>query len=798
VTVGGVTLERGASSGTALADSARTHKSALRRLIALLPHGRSLPEADWARRHRGMVWLVWLNAVGLLVFALARGNSIGHSLFEITPITACAIAAGIPRLGRRVRTGVVAIGLLTSSSVLVHLWDGQTEAHFYFFVMVTVLSIYEEWFPYLLGVAYVLLHHGIAGVLDPTSVYNHPGAWANPWEWAGIHALFIAALGFANIATWRMNEDLRAQNARAYRDTLASEERFRSAFDDAPIGMALVNAAGAIRRANRRLTDLTGHPGDQLLEMSLDDLADSGEPWRPTRVDGEEERRFKRADGTGGWCLWQHTFVDEAEPYWICQFVDISRRKQAESQLTHRANHDPLTGLPNRTLFGRRLGKALSDARADGGRLAVTFLDLDDFKLINDSLGHEAGDQLLTAVSERLRRVMRPSDVVARFGGDEFTFCFENVDDERHARRIAERLGSVLRAPFVIQGESRFITASLGIKLSRGEETAEALLADADAAMYRAKELGKARAEFFDESMRQRVVERLELETGLRDAIERGQLRVDYQPAVDLRSGEMVGVEALLRWDHPTLGTVAPDRFIPIAERTGLILPIGEWVLREACNQVARWQEDGTERASELTMAVNVSARQLLSDDLVDVVRAAFEDAGIPPDRLCLEVTESAVIADPDAALETLRELAELGVGLAIDDFGIGYSSLGNLRDLLPVDVLKIDRSFVSGMNSRSEDHAIVESVLQLAKALGVRAIAEGVETTDQADALRDLGCVYAQGYHYARPGKPHAVDELLRREALNEPLAEPDPGAAADSADGMGAGGFEPPTSRV
>jgi diguanylate cyclase (GGDEF)-like protein/PAS domain S-box-containing protein len=730
-----------------------------------------------------MVWLVWLNALGLGLFALARGNSVGHSLVEITPIAMCAVAAGMPRLGRRLRTAVVAIGLLTSSAVLVHLWDGQIEAHFYFFVMVTVLSIYEEWFPYLLGVAYVVLHHGIAGVLDPTSVYNHSGAWGNPWEWAAIHGGFIAALGLANIATWRMNEDLRADNARAHRDTLASEERFRSAFDDAPIGMALVDSAGRLRRANRRMTELTGHPPARLVEMSLDDLVAAGESWRPTRADGEEERRFQHADGTTGWCLWQHTHVDESEPYWICQFVDISRRKHAESQLTHRANHDPLTGLPNRAMFTRRLGEALREARAGGGRLAVVFLDLDDFKLVNDSLGHDAGDRLLTAVAERLSRVMRPTDVLSRFGGDEFTFCVENVDDEQHARRIAERLGSVLRAPFVVDGETRFVTASLGLKLSAGDEPSEALLADADAAMYRAKELGKARAEFFDETMRQRVMERLELETALRDAVQRGQLRLDYQPAVDLRNGEVVGVEALIRWDHPTLGAVEPDRFIPVAERTGLILPIGEWVLREACAQVARWQEHGSPRAGELTMAVNVSARQLLSDDLVDVVRAAFQDAGVPPERLCLEVTESAVIADPDSALETLRELAELGVGLAIDDFGIGYSSLGNLRDLLPVDVLKIDRSFVSGINLRDDDHAIVESVLQLANALGVRAIAEGVETVAQADALRDLGCVYAQGFHYARPGRPGAVDELLRREALGEP---------------MGAGGFEPPTSRV
>lgn len=750
--------------------SPRAGKRGLRRVLSLLPHGRSLPEADWARRHRGMVWLVWAHALGLGLFALARGNSLGHSLVEAVPIATCALAAGTPRLGRRVRTAVVAIGLLTSSAILVHLWDGQIEAHFHFFVMVTVLSIYEEWFPYLLGVAYVVLHHGIAGVLDPTSVYNHAGAWANPWEWAAIHGAFIAALGVANIATWRMNEDLRAQNARAYRSTLASQERFRSAFDDAPIGMALVDAGGRMLRVNRRLAELTGHPLERLTTMSLDDLAAAGEAWRLPRTNGEEERRFEHADGTTGWCLWQHTFVDDqSDPYWICQFVDISRRKHAESQLSHRAHHDSLTGLPNRALFVHKLEQALHDARRDGTRLAVTFLDLDDFKLINDSLGHDVGDRLLTAVAERLQRVVRPTDALARFGGDEFTFCFGNVDDERHARRIAERLSSVLRAPFVVDGEPRFVTASLGLKITDGTETSDALLADADAAMYRAKELGKARAELFDETMRQRVIERLEMETGLREAVERGQLRLDYQPAVDLGSGHLVAVEALVRWDHPERGVVMPDRFIPIAERTGLILPIGEWVLREACKQLAHWRQEGEPRAADITMAVNISARQLLSEDLVDVVRAAFEDARVPPEQLCLEVTESAVIADPETALETLRKLAALGVGLAIDDFGVGYSSLGNLRDLLPVDVLKIDRSFVSGMNLRKDDQAIVESVLQLASALGVRAVAEGVETVEQVEALRSLGCHYAQGFHYARPGTSHAVAELLRRDALDE-----------------------------
>ena len=365
---------------------------------------------------------------------------------------------------------------------------------------------------------------------------------------------------------------------------------------------------------------------------------------------------------------------------------------------------------------------------------------------------------------------MRPEDLLARFGGDEFTVCLGGVDDDRHALRIADRLASSLRAPFVLDAEQRFITASVGVSLAGDAASAEGLLGDADAAMYRAKELGKARCELFDDTMRTRAVERLELETGLRDAVERGELRLVYQPAVSLADGCVAGVEALLRWDHPTLGLIAPDRFIPMAERTGLIMPIGEWVLHEACRQLSRWREDGTPRAHELTMAVNVSARQLVSAALLGQVQDALTAAGVEADQLCLEVTESAVVADPDAALETLNALKQLGVRLAIDDFGTGYASLGNLRDLLPVDVLKIDRSFVDGMSLRRDDRAIVESVLGLAHSLGLRTVAEGVETAEQAAALRSMGCSHAQGYHYARPGHPGAVSELLRRELNAEP----------------------------
>ena len=728
-------------------------RTRLRQFVEALPRGRTLPPEVWQRRHRWMTLLVWSQAIGLVAYGLISGQAVGHSVLEGVPVAACALAAGA-NLSRRVRTGAVAVGLLTASAVLVHLMGGRIEAHFHFFVMVTILSTYEEWFPYLLGVAYVVLHHGLVGVLEPGIVYDHAAAIENPWKWAGVHALFIAALGAANIVGWRLNEEVRAEMR-------ASEERFRTAFDDAPIGMALVGPEGRLHRVNRRLDEMTGYAPEDMLGLSLDDLHAHEEPWRPGEAGSEQERQFRRSDGTTGWCLWQWTLVEEGqEAYYVCHFLDVTRRKEAETELSYQAHHDSLTGLPNRTHFARRLAAALD--RGDG--LAVAFVDIDDFKVINDSLGHGAGDRLLAVVAERLRRVLRPGDLLARFGGDEFTALLEGVKDSRHALRVAERLASALRAPFELDGEQRFVTASVGVTVSGSDlSDAEELLRDADAAMYRAKELGKARCELFDQSMRSRAVERLELEAGLRSALERDELRLHYQPAVELGSGRVVSVEALLRWEHPKHGLLAPLRFIPLAEQTGLILPIGEWVIREACRQLASW---GT---SDLSVAVNVSPRQLASEGLVRTVSEALEDAGLEPERLCLEITESAVIADPDAALGQLRGLKEIGVRLAVDDFGIGYSSLANLRDLLPVDILKIDKSFVDGLHASSEDRTIVESVVGLARSLGLDAVAEGVETADQAEALALMECSHAQGYHYAKPQTPAAVSQLLRAGALGE-----------------------------
>jgi diguanylate cyclase (GGDEF)-like protein len=432
---------------------------------------------------------------------------------------------------------------------------------------------------------------------------------------------------------------------------------------------------------------------------------------------------------------------------------DISDRKEAELELSHAALHDALTGLPNRALFHDRLGLALRRTERRSGSVAVLFCDLDRFKVVNDSLGHDAGDRLLVDVAKRIGAALRPADTVARFGGDEFTMLCEDVAGEIEAATIAQRIVDVFRDPFLLEDGEVFLATSLGIAIARGaDDRAEDLIRDADAAMYRAKERGKGRYEIFDEAMRADAVARLETESALRRALERGELRLHYQPEVELATGTITGYEALVRWQHPTRGLLGPSAFIPLAEETGLIVGIGEWILREACTEAQRWTEP-------LTLAVNLSARQLAQHDLVAMVRAAMAETGTDPSRLCLEITESAVMESGTATTAQLRALKSLGVQLAIDDFGTGFSSLAHLRRF-PVDVLKIDGTFVAGLGQEPQDASIAAAVISLAHALGLKTVAEGIETDEQLAILKELGCNLGQGYLFARPLPP---EEALR-----------------------------------
>ena len=426
----------------------------------------------------------------------------------------------------------------------------------------------------------------------------------------------------------------------------------------------------------------------------------------------------------------------------------------------HQALHDSLTDLPNRLLFLERLRHALDSAKRDESLSAVLFLDLDNFKIINDSLGHEEGDKLLRIIGHRLQKCSRPADTTARLGGDEFAVLLENIEGVGDAVHVAQRVASELRTPFHLQGRELTVTSSVGIALSNTTyEQPEDLLRDADVAMYQAKKAKKTH-EVFNPSMYIQALERLEIEENLRRAVGENSLEIYYQPILRLDTTEIVGVEALLRWGDAEREILLPSEFIPIAEETGLIIPAGEWVLEKACRQAKKWNEH-YETCSELKVCVNLSARQFQHSGLLDSVGRALQETGLKASNLHLEITESAMMDDEQYAKRILGELKDLGLKVSIDDFGTGYSSLSYLRDL-PADFLKIDQSFVQGMEENAADAAITRLVIDLAHTLGLAAIAEGVERTGQLSKLRAMGCDLGQGYHFSKPLPAEAMEELL------------------------------------
>jgi diguanylate cyclase (GGDEF)-like protein/PAS domain S-box-containing protein len=444
------------------------------------------------------------------------------------------------------------------------------------------------------------------------------------------------------------------------------------------------------------------------------------------------------------------------------QIGRVIERKRLDARLAYHALHDPLTGLPNRVLFTDRLRQALQKLERSGARLAILFMDLDGFKEINDQAGHEAGDALLVALGQRLRGLVRPGDTVARFGGDEFTVLCEEVAGEDEAAGIAERIVRGLEEPFVSGRGPVEVSASIGIAIgSAPDEAPEELLRNADAAMYRTKATGGAGYEIHDRAARARVMSRRGAEQALRRAIDRRQLRLLYQPSIALASGAICGIEALVRWQHPERGLLEAEEIIPVAERSGLIVPLGGWVIEEACRQASRWRATlpGDLHPS---VWVNLSLRQLHAGTLPEAVALALRKTGLDPRALCFEITESAIMDNLESSASSLARLKQLGIGLSIDDFGTGYSSLASLRRL-PVGQLKIDRSFVEGLGQSDRDNAIVAAVIDLAHALELQVVAEGVETREQLDRLRALGCDGAQGFLFARPLPAEAMETLLQ-----------------------------------
>jgi diguanylate cyclase (GGDEF)-like protein len=456
----------------------------------------------------------------------------------------------------------------------------------------------------------------------------------------------------------------------------------------------------------------------------------------------------------------------------------------ARNELDRLARLDPLTGLPNRVFLGEGFDRMLETARKQHGRLAVVFVDLSGFKKINDTYGHDVGDQLMVAVAERMGHAVGDEDVIVRYGGDQFVVFSPDATNAPTAERIARRLIRAIETPFERGDEVLHVSASIGVALTEDRcNRPDEVLRDADAAMYQAKALGPGRYALFDRAMRDAITPS-SAERRLREALENGEFRLLYQPIVSLWTKRMVGVEALLRWEDPTRGVVGPNSFIGALEETGLIVPVGHWIVEEVCRQTHRWQHEFPDRPP-LNVKVNVTARQLAQSDFVDHLRHAIETTKADPDRLCLEITEGALMYDTQASWASLREVKRLGLTIALDDFGTGYSSLSYLRRF-SLDLLKIDNSFIEGLGTSREDETIVEHVIAMAKALSIVTVAEGVETADQVEHLRMLGCDLAQGYYFSHPQPPHIIDQLMERDGNKaewQPVPPPDDSSVDDAA---------------
>jgi diguanylate cyclase (GGDEF)-like protein/PAS domain S-box-containing protein len=546
-----------------------------------------------------------------------------------------------------------------------------------------------------------------------------------------------------------------------------SERRFRSVVESANDAIILMNHRGEIMSWNRSAETIFGYAENEILGKSVSILFPASYSEHLSQKNGCDplfssgvlrpgatatELNGIKCDGCefpleitlSSWKTGEGVFYSGI-------VRDVTERKSLENQLMHQALHDPLTNLANRVLFRDRVSHALDKFRRARTPVGVLFLDLDNFKNINDTLGHDAGDQLLIYVAERLGACLRSSDTAARLGGDEFAILVEDAVEMKGALLVAERIKNVLREPFLLNGKKIFVGSSIGIAItSCANEGPEELLRNADVAMYMAKSQGKDRCAVFESTMHDALIQRVQLEADMRTAIDQKQFEVYYQPILNLNSERVVGLEGLVRWRHPKHGLILPLDFIPLAEETGLIMPLGQWILEEACEKTREWQilygyGDG------LSISINIGSRQIQDDSLVDVVETALAKSGLPPQSLILEITENTMLTNAEAIIKKLTELKRLGVRFAIDDFGTGYSSLSYLQRF-PVDILKIDKSFVDKISPDNEGAAVAKAIITMSDSLHLKTIAEGIENCGQKNQLRGLGCELGQGFHFAKP----------------------------------------------
>jgi diguanylate cyclase (GGDEF)-like protein/PAS domain S-box-containing protein len=588
--------------------------------------------------------------------------------------------------------------------------------------------------------------------------------WTDPTSGLAVGALLVTALVvLRQILAVRENVRLLAEHA-----ARQNEARFRSLVQHSSDVIIVTRADGTVRFVSPSATRVFGYDPAEMLRHSVSELLHPDDRERAATffrnaaqapgVTGPVEWRFRQPDGS-----WLHAEIlatnllhDHTVKGVVLNTRDVSERRRLEEQLTHQAFHDPLTGLANRALFRDRVSHALALAQRRGSPVTVLFLDVDDFKKVNDSLGHAEGDRLLIAAAERFLACARSADTVARLGGDEFAILIEGTDGRDG---LPERIAAAMSHPFSLSGNQLRVTASIGVATASPSDRADDVLRNADMAMYAAKRLGKGRAATYESRMYADIRERLDLEAALRAAIERQELTLFYQPIVNLQSGGIHGVEALLRWEHPKFGRLLPQHFIPLAEETGLIVQLGAWVLGEACRQLQAWRASNPRLS--LAVSVNISGRQLQGTGLVDMLRQTLTVSGIDPASVVLEITESVLMQQTDAVLERLQQLKALGVRLAIDDFGTGYSSLSYLQRF-PIDILKIAKPFVEDVGQGADRSALARAIVGLGDTLKLQTIAEGIERAEQHAALLQLGCVLGQGHHFWPALSVAAVEELL------------------------------------
>ena len=638
----------------------------------------------------------------------------------------------------------------------------------------------REW--WLWGFAVFVTLALTLGIISFTLPWVNRNADASYWfdlrEW--VRGLAALVLLFDFYSVYQCLQLQRTRRQLAEQQALRrAEEKYRAIFEDAVVGIVQITPEGRPLSVNRALAEMHGYdsPEHLLAEVSNVALQLFVDPNRMDELrqmlDGNgvvrgAEIEVYRRDRTKKWVLMSLRAVRDINGNTLLNegtVEDITDRKVAEERVQYLAYYDAITGLPNRTLLRDRLSKALASARRRKDKVALLFLDLDRFKIVNDSLGHSAGDFLLKEVAARLKRGAREQDTVARLGGDEFLIVLTDVKDIPGAAIAAERLMDAMIAEFVVQGHRLMVSCSLGISIfpEHGAD-GETLIKNADAAMYSAKDYGRNNFQFFTGDMNAEVVERLTLENSLRLALEKKELFLVYQPQMDIATGRITGLEALLRWQNPESGLVPPDKFIRIAENSGLIVPIGEWVLRTACSQARKWQDEGL---LAVPVAVNVSAVQFRQEGFRKLIGTVLRETGLAPQYLELELTESRLLSNADVTLSVLRELKAMGLKLAIDDFGTGYSSFSYLKHF-PVSKLKIDRSFVRDVAVNPDDAAITTAIISMAKSLNLKVIAEGVEDEAQMTFLRARQCDEIQGYYFSKPLAPEEAADKLRGTAVH------------------------------